>query len=95
MELPWVKKMVWGLGAGGGLWKTKGKPPTLDETYFWEPVPPVNIPIPTKIPTELGGAPIPNQDPIGFEWPNRVLRNGFLLDTTHTIALCKPPQPWA
>ena len=32
-------------------------------------VPPVNIPIPTKIPTEMGGAPIPTWDLIGLPWP--------------------------
>ena len=30
-------------------------------------VPPVNIPIPTKIWTETGGAPTPKWDPIGFD----------------------------
>ena len=34
------------------------------------PVPPVNMPIPTKIKPKMGGAPIPRWDPIGFEpWP--------------------------
>ena len=28
------------------------------------PVPPVNIPIPTKIPTKMGGAPTPNGIPL-------------------------------
>ena len=35
------------------------------------PVPPVNIPIPTKIGFNISGAPIPKWDPIGFEpWPS-------------------------
>ena len=33
-------------------------------------VPPVNIPIPTKMGSKVGGAPIPKWDPVGFEpWP--------------------------
>ena len=35
------------------------------------PVPPVNMPIFTKIGSKMDGAPIPKWDPIGFEpWPN-------------------------
>ena len=30
-------------------------------------VPPVNIPIPTKIGSKMSGAPIPKWDPIGFD----------------------------
>ena len=38
------------------------------------PVPPVNIPIPTKIGSKMGGAPTPKQDPIGFDpQPNECL----------------------
>ena len=31
------------------------------------PVPPVNMPIPTKIGSKMGGAPTPKRDPIGFD----------------------------
>ena len=31
------------------------------------PVSPVNIPIPTKIGSQMGGAPTPKWDPIGFD----------------------------
>ena len=47
---------------------------------IWAPIPPVNIPIPTKIGSRMGGAPIPNWDPIGFQpWPykRRVLGAEF------------------
>ena len=32
-----------------------------------KPVPPVNIPIPTKLGSKMGGAPTPKGDPIGFD----------------------------
>ena len=32
-----------------------------------KPVPPVNIPIPTKIGSKMGGAPTPKWDTIGFD----------------------------
>ena len=32
-----------------------------------DPVPPVNIPIPTKIGSKMGGAPTPKWDPIGLD----------------------------
>ena len=36
------------------------------------PVPPVNIPIPTKIGPKMGGAPTPKWDPIGFDNHSRM-----------------------
>ena len=36
-------------------------------TMGQNPVPPVNIPLPTKIGSKVGGAPIPKWDPIGVD----------------------------
>ena len=45
-----------------------------DNTHI---VPPVNIPIPTKLGSIMGGAPIPKWDPIGCEpWPHDVKPEG-------------------
>ena len=44
---------------------------TGDMAMGQNPVPPVNIPIPTKTGPKMGGAPSPKWDPIGFEpWPH-------------------------
>ena len=43
-----------------------------------KPVPPVNIPIPTKIKPKMGGAPTPKWDPVGFDpQPNPILRGSY------------------
>ena len=43
---------------------TKG---LLEVAMGQNPVPPVNIPIPTKIGPKMGGAPTPKWEPIGFD----------------------------
>ena len=42
-----------------------------------KPVLPVNIPIPTKIGSKMGGAPIPKWDPIGFDRPYGPIQSAF------------------
>ena len=66
------------------------------------PVPPANIPIPTKIGSKMGGAPTPNWDPIGFgPRPNgNTSATGQMLETAKakcrdSARLCAPFQAMA
>ena len=55
------------------LWDTAGQERSSGQMAMGQNLgyPPVNIPIPTRIGSKMGGAPIPKWDPIGFEaWPN-------------------------
>ena len=52
---------------GGDIFTALGKWPWVFYAQNPKPVPPVNIPIPTKIGSKMGGAPTPKWDPIGFD----------------------------
>ena len=62
----WVQKKECNL-VGEQKIRTFSKSARSQMAMSQNPIPPVNIPIPTKIGSKMGGAPTPKWDPIGFD----------------------------
>ena len=71
---------------GPRSWLPMLKMVNLDVAMGQNPVPPANIPSPTKIGSKMGGASTPNWDPIGFD-------NHSHVDSERNTTRVRGPRP--